>query len=106
MAQATKDRPQEVRSGTQQRQQQQQAPRAPVREVQSPSIQPKEASPINDYDYDTLIREHNTKSGVIRFLSSQGYSRSEISQFTGLRYQHVRNVLLMPLTSKQPATTE
>lgn len=35
-----------------------------------------------------------TKSAKIRALSSAGYSRSEIAEFLGIRYQHVRNVLV------------
>ena len=34
-----------------------------------------------------------TKSAQIRALGEQGYSRSEIPKFLGVRYQHVNNVL-------------
>lgn len=37
------------------------------------------------------------KSQVIRFLDSEGYSRSAIALFLNVRYQHVRNVLVTPL---------
>lgn len=36
----------------------------------------------------------NTKSDKIRALYREGYSRSEIRRFLGIRYQHVRNVLV------------
>ncbi len=35
-----------------------------------------------------------TKSAKIRALDEAGYSRSEIAKFLGVRYQHVRNVLV------------
>ena len=35
-----------------------------------------------------------TKSDQIRALYREGYSRSEIRRFLGIRYQHVRNVLV------------
>lgn len=35
-----------------------------------------------------------TKSDKIRELARAGYSRTEISAFLGIRYQHVRNVLV------------
>ena len=37
------------------------------------------------------------KSQVIRFLDSEGFSRSAIALFLNVRYQHVRNVLITPL---------
>ena len=36
----------------------------------------------------------STKSDKIRALYREGYSRSEIRRFLGVRYQHVRNVLV------------
>ena len=35
-----------------------------------------------------------TKSAKIRALDGAGYSRSEIAKFLGIKYQHVRNVLV------------
>jgi bifunctional DNA-binding transcriptional regulator/antitoxin component of YhaV-PrlF toxin-antitoxin module len=35
-----------------------------------------------------------TKSAKIRALNNAGYSRSKIADFLGIRYQHVRNVLV------------
>jgi AbrB family looped-hinge helix DNA binding protein len=35
-----------------------------------------------------------TKSDKIRVLSENGYSRGDIARFLGIRYQHVRNVLV------------
>jgi hypothetical protein len=43
---------------------------------------------------DKLMLEAKTTSDKIRALGSGGYSRSEISKLLGIRYQHVRNVLL------------
>ncbi len=49
------------------------------------------------FDLAQLMETHKTKSGVIRYLASQGMSRGDISRFLGIRYQHVRNVLTQPL---------
>lgn len=38
-----------------------------------------------------------TTSGKIRYLNEQGLSRGDISRVLGIRYQHVRNVLIQPL---------
>jgi len=40
-----------------------------------------------------------TKSAKIRFLDSQGLTRSQIAAKLGIRYQHVRNVLITPLVT-------
>ncbi len=40
-------------------------------------------------------------SQIIRALTSDGWSRAQISKVTGIRYQHVRNVLLNPIKSKK-----
>lgn len=41
-----------------------------------------------------VTRGLETKSAKIRALGQAGYKRTEISQLLGIRYQHVRNVLL------------
>ena len=49
------------------------------------------------------IKEYSnlpTKSSKIRYLSKLEYSRVEISKYMNIRYQHVRNVLITPLTNK------
>lgn len=48
------------------------------------------------------LREHfGNWSKAIRGLSAVGYERKQIAAMLGRRYQHVRNVLITPLTSKQ-----
>ncbi len=37
-------------------------------------------------------------SAIIRAMDKDGFSRWEIHKDTGIRYQHVRNVLVTPLT--------
>ena len=37
-----------------------------------------------------------TKSAKIRTLDKLGVARSDIARFLGIRYQHVRNVLVQP----------
>lgn len=38
-----------------------------------------------------------TKSAQIRHLANIGWSRGQIAKGLGIRYQHVRNVLIQPL---------
>ncbi len=46
-----------------------------------------------------------TTSAKIRALDAAGYARSEIASFLGIRYQHVRNVLVRDLErAAAPAT--
>jgi AbrB family looped-hinge helix DNA binding protein len=47
-----------------------------------------------------------TKSAKIRALSENGYSRGDIAKFLGIRYQHVRNVLVHPATKAAPGFAE
>ena len=39
-------------------------------------------------------------STKIRYLNSLDYTRSEISKLLNVRYQHVRNVLITPITKQ------
>jgi len=48
-------------------------------------------------DVPKLIKELGTKSAVIRKLTADGLSRSEVSKVMKIRYQHVRNVLITPI---------
>jgi len=38
-----------------------------------------------------------TKSAKIRYLASTDMSRGDIARYLGIRYQHVRNVLITPV---------
>lgn len=44
------------------------------------------------YKMPELTEKYKTKSAIIRFLTSEGHTRSHIAKFMGIRYQHVRNV--------------
>ena len=44
------------------------------------------------------INGMSTVSAKIRYLDSEGYNRGEIARALGKRYQHVRNVLITPIT--------
>lgn len=46
---------------------------------------------------DALIKQFGNKSRAIRSLSADGYTRSQIANALGIRYQHVRNVLQTPV---------
>jgi predicted transcriptional regulator len=45
-------------------------------------------------DIETVVVGLTTKSDKIRALARAGYKRSEIADYLGVRYQHVRNVLV------------
>lgn len=47
-----------------------------------------------------LIAHFGGISKTIRALNDLGWSRGEIAKAIGKKYQHVRNVLITPLTSK------
>jgi hypothetical protein len=49
-----------------------------------------------------LTRLLRTKADKIRILAAAGYSRQKIASFLGIRYQHVRNVLVR----SAPVSTE
>lgn len=69
-----------------------------------------EAAPVEtvkpQFELPKLMETHKTKSNVIRFLSSQGWTRSQIASFMSIRYQHVRNVLIQPLKQKDEPKVE
>lgn len=44
-----------------------------------------------------LIAKYGSKSAAIRAMSAEGKTRSEIADALGIRYQHVRNVLITPI---------
>lgn len=58
------------------------------------------------YKIEDLMIEHKTKSSVIRYLHSEGLSRSQIVKIFNdggvkMIYQHVRNVLITPLKKNE-----
>jgi len=55
---------------------------------------------IVEINYQQELVKYTTTSSKIRYLASCNLSRSEISKMLNIRYQHVRNVLITPLTSK------
>jgi AbrB family looped-hinge helix DNA binding protein len=53
-----------------------------------------------------LTKRLATKSDKIRVLSENGYSRGDIARFLGIRYQHVRNVLVQSASKAAPGFAE
>ena len=49
-----------------------------------------------------LTQSFATKSAKIRTLASAGYKRQQIADFLGIRYQHVRNVLVQAPSYRTP----
>lgn len=56
----------------------------------APSLKDEEKSKLKSLD---------TWSSKFRYLSKCGYSTGDISRITNKRFQHVRNVLITPLSS-------
>lgn len=52
-------------------------------------------------EMDKATEHLGTKSSKIRALAKLGASRSEIAQYLGIRYQHVRNVLVQPAPASE-----
>lgn len=55
-------------------------------------------------DIKQQLEKIKTKSDKIRFLSAEGWERSAIAKELGIRYQHVRNVLVGTKTTKAQPT--
>lgn len=55
----------------------------------------KTKTAVPAFDLDTLP----TKSAKIRYLANEGMSRGDIARTLKIRYQHVRNVLITPVTN-------
>ncbi len=49
------------------------------------------------FDAKAYIAKMVTKSAAIRQLAVDGKTRVEIAKMLGIRYQHVRNVLITPI---------
>ena len=50
-----------------------------------------------------FILQCGSKSSAIRKLAAQGKSRGEVAKMLGIRYQHVRNVLITPIKTERTA---
>lgn len=68
-----------------------------VVQVEQPEVKQVEAI---EHKVEDLMERFKTKSAVIRFLDSEGFTRSQIAKFLDIKYQFVRNVLITPV-SKQ-----
>ena len=56
-------------------------------------------SKLNEKTIDKKLSTFKNVSTKIRYLDSVGYSRSQISKKLNIIYQHVRNVLITPITN-------
>ena len=61
---------------------------------------------LDDARMKELTRGLATKSDKIRALSEAGYGRGDIARFLGIRYQHVRNVLVQSAGRAAPGIAE
>lgn len=57
----------------------------------------KKTSSYKVQDDEQEVMKLTTTSARIRFLHGKGYDKADIHRLLGIRYQHVRNVLLQPL---------
>ena len=53
-----------------------------------------------------LIAQYGNKSKAIRALNGEGHKTGEIAKMLGIRYQHVRNVLVTPVKKVEVAAAE
>lgn len=60
----------------------------------------KKVAPVLDKDVQKELNSLETKSAKIRYLDKKGFSRGDISRILGIRYQHVRNVLITPIKNQ------
>ena len=56
-------------------------------------------SKLNEKTIDKKLSTFKNVSTKIRYLDSVGYSRSQIKSKLNIIYQHVRNVLITPITN-------
>lgn len=56
-------------------------------------------------EMDRLVGNLPTKSAKIRALAAAGVKRADIARYFGIRYQHVRNVLIYPLSRRSTASS-
>lgn len=66
----------------------------------------KQLSPALHQDMQAIAANLPTKSAKIRALGGAGYERADIARFLGIRYQHVRNVLVQAVGKKQQEARE
>ncbi len=72
-------------------------------QAQTQASEPAEETKVEETKKDlssaqeTEFKNLPTKSAKIRFLNAQGWKRGDIAKRLGIRYQHVRNVLVMPV---------
>ena len=57
------------------------------------------STPNHTYAIPIKHTKLSTVSSIIRAMAKDGLSTAKISRTTGIRYQHVRNVLTVPLKS-------
>lgn len=57
-----------------------------------------------NFDGKAYLAQFPTKSAAIRELAKEGYTRGQISRMLAIRYQHVRNVLITPISKPRDST--
>lgn len=69
---------------------------AEVTEIVASKETKVEALVLNE-EQQVVYNDLKTKSAKIRYLHGEKFSRSQIANYLGIRYQHVRNVLTTEL---------
>jgi hypothetical protein len=57
-----------------------------------------------EFDGKAYLAKFPSKSAAIRKLAEEGYTRGQISRMLDIRYQHVRNVLIVPVAKPRDNT--
>ena len=65
--------------------------------------QTEETSSIVTAEHQAKLDSLKTKSDKIRYMTAEGYNRSEIAKHIGVIYQFVRNVQVTPLKGNKPS---
>jgi hypothetical protein len=60
---------------------------------------------MTDHEMEQATQHLPSKSAKIRTLDKLGVARADIARFLGIRYQHVRNVLVQPTPATEAATS-
>ena len=73
-----------------------------VEKNETTSVEDVKINPIDNlFKLSELTEKYKTKSAIIRFLTSEGHTRSHIAKFMNIRYQHVRNVQVQDIEKSE-----
>jgi len=74
-----------------------------VSKIQEVRTNVQEVKEVQPFDKEGFLKECVTKSNAIRKLTALGHERKVVAKMLGIRYQHVRNVLITPIKNPKVA---